>query len=781
MDPNHQASLEFLEQYRPGGPWALTWVATEKNGIATVTFRPGDPILEWLADKNQTGNLYFHVNPTTHDITKKAAITDMAALDWLHVDIDPRPGEELEPEREWARGMLTDNLPEGVPPPTIIIDSGGGYQGFWKLRDPVPIDGDAEKGGEASRYNQQLEYIFSADRCHNVDRIMRLPGTINWPDERKRKKGRVPALASLVSFDEERIYDITQFGRAHRVQDVDDGPAAQKVVITGTASVDDLEELQQLNRRVKVVIQQGHDPNRPLAGEDQSRSAWLFYAVCKMEKAGLSDDVIYAIITDPKYLISESVRDKGGQMERYAIRQIQRAKEQGIDADLRELNDEYAVVKNKGGQCLIAQHLPDPLLNRRTLTYMSFEAFKKAYMNRKKEIELDDGKTMTKRLGDWWLEHGNRRTYEYETFAPLRNIPGAFNLWRGFAVDSIPGDKHEGFLRHVREVVCSGVPKIYDYLIGWMAMMVQYPARPGHVAVVLQGGRGIGKGFFINHFGYLWGQHYVHVYKPEHLTGKFNSHLQDCVLLFADEAFFAGDKRHESTLKGIITEDHLAIEAKGVDVTTSSNCVHVAMASNEKWVVPAGMDERRFLCLGVNETRKRDSTYFQAIENDLKNGGYENLLHFLETYDLTDFNVRDVPNTKELQSQKVRTMQAETEWWHAKLENGDIIDGKGWPKYVFSLELARDYAVYRQSWALGAHSNSTKLGQFLKSLGLVKKRLTGQHEVMQMNGKVAKMDRPWVYVLPSLKDSRKTWDGMGGPFEWPEEDTISDITQEEPF
>jgi len=32
------------------------------------------------------------------------------------------------------------------------------------------------------------------------------------------------------------------------------------------------------------------------------------------------------------------------------------------------------------------------------------------------------------------------------------------------------------------------------------------------------------------------------------LVGNFNAHLIDCVLLFADEAFWAGDKQGENTL-----------------------------------------------------------------------------------------------------------------------------------------------------------------------------------------------------------------------------------------
>lgn len=69
----------------------------------------------------------------------------------------------------------------------------------------------------------------------------------------------------------------------------------------------------------------------------------------------------------------------------------------------------------------------------------------------------------------------------------------------------------------------------------------------GEVAVVLRGGKGVGKSFVAEHFGRLFGRHYLKVSQPGHLVGNFNSHLRDVVVLFADEAFYAGDKRRAWT------------------------------------------------------------------------------------------------------------------------------------------------------------------------------------------------------------------------------------------
>jgi len=119
-----------------------------------------------------------------------------------------------------------------------------------------------------------------------------------------------------------------------------------------------------------------------------------------------------------------------------------------------------------------------------------------------------------------------------------------------------------------------------------VARTVQFPADQGEVAVVMRGGRGVGKGILGHALRKLFGQHGMYISKSKHLVGAFNAHLRDCALLFADEAFFAGDKSAEGTLKSLITEEILIIEPKGQNVILSKNHLHVVMASNEDWVVP---------------------------------------------------------------------------------------------------------------------------------------------------------------------------------------------------
>ena len=52
-----------------------------------------------------------------------------------------------------------------------------------------------------------------------------------------------------------------------------------------------------------------------------------------------------------------------------------------------------------------------------------------------------------------WMQHPKRRKYQDIGFFPGREVPGFYNLWRGFAVEPRKGDCSK-FLDHLDENVC---------------------------------------------------------------------------------------------------------------------------------------------------------------------------------------------------------------------------------------------------------------------------------------------------------------------------------------
>lgn len=774
------SAIDFLKRFHPSGPWCLTAIVPD-GMISTITFNPSDEgaAFKWIESKQGSHNLYFSVNRVARLLKSKAVKEDIAFLDYLHVDADPRVGEDHGSERERIRALFEAYSPR----PTVVVDSGGGYQAFWKLDTPVKLNADLILIGELEAYNRQLELELQGDNCFNVDRIMRLCGTVNVPNKKKIAKGRQPALSKLVWAEWERTYPLTAFIPAPKLQSKSSAGPNKRGSVVVPANVKRITSVDELGDKVrdivKRIIVQGHDPDNP--SRWPSRSECLFFVVCELVRAELDDETIAAVLLDRDFGISASVYD-AQRPENYVARQIERAREVAVDPLLAEFNDQYAVVMDIGGKCRVVKDLYDEALLRTYISYQDFDNFKNGYRNKKVVVGKDkNGGDVYKDAGTWWTEHPMRRTFKTLGFVPGREVTDCYNLWRGFACEARKGDCSL-YLAHVKDNICSGNEEHYEYLLSWMARTVQKLAAQGEVAVVLRGRKGAGKGVFVHEFGKVLGRHYMAISDAKHLVGSFNSHLRDCILLFADEAFYAGDKRHESNLKTLITEETRPIEAKGVDVVTAPNYTRLVIASNDKWVVPVDMDERRFLVLDVNDKKMQDHKYFGAIRKQMETGGREALLHVLLSRDIAEFEVRLAPGSEALQEQKAFSRTPEEMWWYERLMDGTILpEHMVWEPKVQRKAVELSYSIFlRQLNVAGRRLAPTRLqaalSAYLDGRYPRQSREFGKELHIGYDNKVEWRDgRPIMWRFPSLADARAAWDRRGRcKTTWPEDDGPAD-------
>lgn len=412
------------------------------------------------------------------------------------------------------------------------------------------------------------------------------------------------------------------------------------------------------------------------------------------------------------------------------------------------LNMRHFVVPESGKTVVISDEY-DPVLSRQVLQRSTFADFRNLYLNEYIETtHPKTGKPIWKPLGHVWLGHPDRRQYEGIIMRPAGDWPDYFNLWRGFAVTPQAGTWAR-FHDHLQQVICAGDARHFAYLLAWLASGVQHPERQAEVAIALRGPRGGGKGFFARTYGELFGQHYLQIANTKHLTGNFNAHLQDTVVLFADEAFWAGDKAGESVLKMLVTEPVIPIERKGRDLIQVPNLLHIIIASNHDWVVPAGMDERRFFVLDIDPARRQDHDYFAAIQNELNAGGRAAFLHDLLHHDLSGVNLRDVPATEALRQQKVLSLPPNERWLFDKLMAGrSLPTHETWETIVLKDALHDDYILSSRRVGVDRRSTQTELGMFLSKI------FPGVETVQRLiDGK-----RRWCWRLHDLATCRAAFD-----------------------
>ena len=253
-------------------------------------------------------------------------------------------------------------------------------------------------------------------------------------------------------------------------------------------------------------------------------------------------------------------------------------------------------------------------------------------------------------------------------------------MWRGFGVEPKQGD-WSLMRNHIHDVICSGNEEHFQYLIRWMAYGVQHPDRPIGVAIALRGEEGAGKGFLWRNYGKLFGKHFKHVAHGEHLTGRFNAVLADTCAVFLDEALWAGDRKGEQILKALITEPTFQLERKNFDPIPVKNHLRITIASNNDWIVPVGIRGRRYCVLDVSdkyadEKSPEHKAYWEPLQaqfgDDAPDDGRAAMLYDLLHMDLSDFNVRAVPESAAKTEQKLLSLRGTMSWLYHILQEGAI-------------------------------------------------------------------------------------------------------------
>lgn len=375
------------------------------------------------------------------------------------------------------------------------------------------------------------------------------------------------------------------------------------------------------------------------------------------------------------------------------------------------MNSRYAVVGVGGSTAVVDLGDIDVEI------YWSFAEFKKFHANR----VVRHGGDLTA-LGSYWLNvrATDRRQYERAVCAPPPLIanPNELNLWSGFAIAPTKGSWARN-RDHLLEIICDGNEEIFRYLINYLRALFQQPGRRPEVAIVMRGPQGAGKGFVVVQIiGPCFSRrHFIQLSQVRHLTGNFNAHLAGRIIVFADEAFFAGDRQQVGALKSLITEPRLTIERKGIDVTSEPNLVHLFIASNEHWVVPAEFDERRFLMLNVSGAHAQDTQYFARLQAELDHGGRAAMMYDLQQGKVDLDLLRHAPVTAALIEQKLLSMQPHQRWWYQKLADGRLRPGdRGWTGEAEKSKLYHDYLTTLQDAGVSRRATHSELGSLLQKL-----------------------------------------------------------------
>jgi hypothetical protein len=425
---------------------------------------------------------------------------------------------------------------------------------------------------------------------------------------------------------------------------------------------------------------------------------------------------------------------------------------------LYKINENHALIYIEGSHYILFETVDEKGNPKRE--FLSEASFKRKFSPFSVQ---GTGKGRALTYAELWLDWINRREYAGVCFRPeCEPRHNYYNLWRGFTVkplapEQATADQRKGvemFLEHAKNNVCGKNEELFRWLMGYFAHIIQRPYERPLTTLVFRGRKGTGKNALVDRVGKLLGSsHYLVAHDSRYLTSNFNGHLDSCLMLVLDEAFWSGDKAADGKLKGLTTAPEIMIERKGKEPYSVDNLVRIVVIGNEDWLVPASADERRYAVFQMGEERKQDQDFFRTMRLLLDEiGGSQVLLHYLKTFDLSKVDVNVAPKTQALLEQKIESGDPIQDWWFETLLEGRIAGdfSEGWKTRVDKVQVRRAFKNYTKERNIKGRvptevAFGKSISKFCPSLQKDQKRRDGDNLINE-------------YRFPELEEARKEFE-----------------------
>ncbi len=278
-------------------------------------------------------------------------------------------------------------------------------------------------------------------------------------------------------------------------------------------------------------------------------------------------------------------------------------------------------------------------------------------------------------------------------FHPLAQAQNVLNYWRK-PVDAVAGDDIQEIIYFIHNVICAANLETSEYLLNFLAHMLQKPEEKPGVIIVLLGGQGIGKGTFFKLLQAIWKGSVMLVQDIDYVVGKFNSGLERSFVCCMDEAIFRGDRKASERLKTLVTEPFFRIEEKYEPARTIQSFHRFFAATNSKHFGQVDVDDRRYLFLKVSDHKRCDHKYFGRLHVLFGDeGAIAAFVHHLYERNLEGVNIFARPESVEHINQRIKSLQGFARFWHDFLVQERVGPGGS---FMSTDALLTSYADYNE-------------------------------------------------------------------------------------
>jgi hypothetical protein len=536
----------------------------------------------------------------------------------------------------------------GLPPPTIVILSGGGAYFQWLFTEPFTIGNDSDREWIASAmeaWNDRAIEIFNSydlhlDKTSDLARFYRAIGTLNF-------KFEDPRPATLLQYHPARRWAPAELARF----------APPKLKSRPTARTDGSKLLAD---ELKNEFFKADGPDR--AGEIGGMQALLagckFVAACDEQADRLPEpwwkiladilarqpmgrEVFHRLSSrDPRYDRNESEQkvDRAAEFPPRTCESISKEFDGCNSCPFRFNSRMKSPTKLVGQSPPLVEVQSEFALNAKTglfHEYAGMHDMTTATFNRFFARDIGRKAAETFSLSDTSLIV-HETDYLPGNVAPVVGPDNwqVLNLWRDGGVEAKEGDPTI-WLNHFRLLIPDDAHRAW--FVQYLAHAIQKPSVKIKSAVMIQSEPGIGKGVLAALMKRQFGDHNVRERFGGIVNERWQASCGNVQILVLDELDIAEKAGSNQQIKRWISEEKVAVERKGVDEFEVRTPRALFIYTNLDRPLVIDRRDRRLFIVKVDAQRRSSEYYDQLWTEGLSDSVVAAVKHFLLSVDLSGF------------------------------------------------------------------------------------------------------------------------------------------------
>ena len=364
-----------------------------------------------------------------------------------------------------------------------------------------------------------------------------------------------------------------------------------------------------------------------------------------------------------------------------------------------------------------------------------------------------------------WLNDESIKCFNKMDFLPFNErtpLPDdIFNLFRGFnenVTHEYDISKSTKILKPFMDLgiqLCGGNQAHLDYLLKYLADIIQHPERKNPIAFIIKGKQGTGKNVFLAAIGNTLGKHhYITSSNPKDFFGDYAEGFYHKLLVNMNECEGKDTFDFEGRIKSFITEDTITLNRKFVQPITIANLARLIIFSNKPNPIPIDVrsKDRRYVVYETTEhyLQSQYGTLFwkQLVAHFNKPEFIACLYNYLNTLDLTKIDWRaERPITAAYLQMCKLYVPTEALFLEHKLVKALEVD-----KLCASADETRMNHSFEKQWREEGISGTELFKDytsFCKEFGFYKENGGYQKNIKSFYGKLAELELPMIQKKPN--------------------------------